>query len=89
MALPQLDPEEQRVLGVLLEKQVTVPATYPMTLAAVRTGCKTRLQASEHLPCPHPLADGQQAVGRETTGGRRGHNRFAAGQRVNRGGHSE
>ena len=30
---------EQRVLGVLLEKQVTVPATYPMTLAAVRTGC--------------------------------------------------
>jgi uncharacterized protein YceH (UPF0502 family) len=39
VALPQLDAEEQRVLGVLLEKQVTVPATYPMTLAAVRTGC--------------------------------------------------
>src|SRR4051812_39305073 len=37
--LPDLDAEEQRVLGVLLEKQVTVPATYPMTLAAVRTGC--------------------------------------------------
>jgi len=34
-----LSPEEQRLLGVLLEKQVTVPATYPMTLAAVRTGC--------------------------------------------------
>jgi len=27
------------MLGVLLEKQVTVPSTYPMTLAAVRTGC--------------------------------------------------
>ena len=39
MPLPDLDAEEQRVLGVLLEKQVTVPATYPMTLAAVRTGC--------------------------------------------------
>lgn len=38
-ALPVLDVEEQRVLGVLLEKQVTVPASYPMTLAAVRTGC--------------------------------------------------
>ena len=38
-ALPQLDAEEQRILGVLLEKQVTVPASYPMTLAAVRTGC--------------------------------------------------
>jgi uncharacterized protein YceH (UPF0502 family) len=37
--LPALDAQEQRVLGVLLEKQVTVPATYPMTLAAVRTGC--------------------------------------------------
>lgn len=39
MALPELDAEEQRVLGVLLEKQLTVPATYPLTLSAVRTGC--------------------------------------------------
>jgi uncharacterized protein YceH (UPF0502 family) len=39
VALPDLDAEEQRILGVLLEKQVTVPASYPMTLAAVRTGC--------------------------------------------------
>jgi len=38
-ALPELDAEEQRVLGVLLEKQVTVPASYPMTVAGVRTGC--------------------------------------------------
>jgi hypothetical protein len=37
--LPELTAEEQRVLGVLLEKQVTVPSTYPMTLSAVRTGC--------------------------------------------------
>src|SRR4051812_41840426 len=37
--LPDLDAEEQRILGVLLEKQVTVPASYPMTVAAVRTGC--------------------------------------------------
>ena len=35
------------MLGVLLEKQVTVPATYPMTLAAVRTGCN---QASSREP---------------------------------------
>lgn len=39
MVLPVLSAEEQRVLGVLMEKQVTVPATYPMTLTAVRTGC--------------------------------------------------
>ncbi len=47
MALPELDAEEQRILGVLLEKQVTVPATYPMTLAAVRTGCN---QSSSREP---------------------------------------
>jgi uncharacterized protein YceH (UPF0502 family) len=45
--LPELDAEEQRILGVLLEKQVTVPATYPMTLAAVRTGCN---QSSSREP---------------------------------------
>ena len=35
------------MLGVLLEKQVTVPASYPMTLAAVRTGCN---QSSSREP---------------------------------------
>ena len=35
--LPVLDPVEQRVLGCLLEKQITVPATYPLTLNALRT----------------------------------------------------
>jgi uncharacterized protein len=38
VTLPVLDAEEQRVLGVLLEKQVTVPGTYPMTVSAIRTG---------------------------------------------------
>ncbi|MFC7494905.1 MULTISPECIES: DUF480 domain-containing protein [unclassified Nocardioides] len=37
--LPVLDPEEQRVLGSLLEKQVTVPASYPLTMNALRTAC--------------------------------------------------
>ena len=37
--LPVLDPEEQRVLGSLLEKQTTVPASYPLTLNALRTAC--------------------------------------------------
>lgn len=39
MDLPVLDAREQRVLGSLLEKQVTVPASYPLTLNAVRTAC--------------------------------------------------
>jgi hypothetical protein len=37
--LPVLDAEEQRVLGALLEKERTVPATYPLTLTALRTAC--------------------------------------------------
>ena len=34
-----LDPAEQRVLGSLLEKEITVPASYPMTVNAVRMAC--------------------------------------------------
>lgn len=38
-SLPHLEPTEQRVLGALLEKQVTVPAGYPLTVNALRTAC--------------------------------------------------
>ena len=37
--LPVLDPVEQRVVGSLLEKERTVPASYPMTLNSLRTAC--------------------------------------------------
>ena len=37
--LPQLDAEEQRVLGCLLEKQVTVPDSYPLSLNSLRLAC--------------------------------------------------
>lgn len=37
--LPVLDAAEQRVLGSLLEKEITVPASYPMTLNSVRIAC--------------------------------------------------
>jgi len=37
--LPQLDADEQRVLGSLMEKQVTVPATYPLTANALKSAC--------------------------------------------------
>lgn len=35
----ELDAAEQRVLGALLEKEVTVPATYPLSLNGLRTAC--------------------------------------------------
>jgi uncharacterized protein YceH (UPF0502 family) len=37
--LPVLDPDDQRILGSLLEKQTTVPASYPLTANALRTAC--------------------------------------------------
>jgi len=37
--LPVLDPDEQRILGSLLEKQTTVPGSYPLTANALRTAC--------------------------------------------------
>ncbi|MEV0287594.1 DUF480 domain-containing protein [Kribbella sp. NPDC050820] len=37
--LPVLDGEDQRVLGSLMEKQSTVPASYPLTANALRTAC--------------------------------------------------
>ncbi|MDN5569804.1 MAG: DUF480 domain-containing protein [Propionibacteriaceae bacterium] len=39
MARPVLDPAEQRVLGALMEKERTVPASYPLSLNALRTAC--------------------------------------------------
>ena len=35
----ELDAVDQRVLGSLLEKQRTVPASYPLTLNSLRTAC--------------------------------------------------
>jgi len=37
-----LDPVEQRVLGALLEKQRTVPDTYPLTLNSLVAGCNQK-----------------------------------------------
>jgi uncharacterized protein YceH (UPF0502 family) len=37
--LPVLDGVEQRVLGSLLEKEITVPGSYPMSINSVRAAC--------------------------------------------------
>lgn len=37
--LEPLTPVQLRVLGVLIEKEATVPDTYPLTLKALQTGC--------------------------------------------------
>jgi uncharacterized protein len=45
--LPVLDTAEQRVLGSLLEKEITVPASYPMSVNAVCAACN---QSSNREP---------------------------------------
>ena len=42
MSLPTLSLLETRVLGVLIEKQHTVPDTYPLTLNALLAGCNQK-----------------------------------------------
>ncbi len=42
MTLPTLSLLETRVLGVLVEKQHTVPDTYPLTLNALVSGCNQK-----------------------------------------------
>lgn len=37
--IPTVDSVEARILGVLVEKQMTTPDTYPLTLAGVLAGC--------------------------------------------------
>ena len=54
-----LDAVDQRVLGSLLEKQRTVPASYPMTLNALQTACN---QSSSR----DPVVDYDQSLLTET-----------------------
>ena len=37
-----LDRLEQRIIGVLIEKQLTVPDTYPLTQNALIAGCNQK-----------------------------------------------
>ena len=45
-ALPLLSPVEARVLGVLVEKQLTTPDYYPLTLNAILAGCNQKTSRS-------------------------------------------
>ena len=52
--LPTLSLLETRVLGVLVEKQHTVPDTYPLTLNALVAGCNQKTSR-------HPILDATEA----------------------------
>jgi uncharacterized protein YceH (UPF0502 family) len=74
--LPLLSLLETRVLGVLVEKQHTVPDTYPLTLNALTAGCNQRSSRDPVLNASD--AEAQMAIDRlkslslvvESSGGR-------------------
>lgn len=73
-ALMDLSPAEIRVLGCLLEKQVTTPDTYPLTLNSLRLACN---QATNR----DPVVDYDDAILRDALRRleRRGYIRLASG----------
>lgn len=76
MSVPPLTLLETRVLGVLVEKQRTVPDTYPLTLNALVAGCTQKTSRDPVIDATE--ADVQTAVDRlrqlslvvESSGGR-------------------
>ncbi len=42
MNIPELNPEETRVMGCLLEKSVVTPDQYPLTLNALTNACNQK-----------------------------------------------
>src|SRR5258708_2574318 len=64
---PQLPPitsltrAQRRVLGTMIEKALTVPESYPLTLKALTTGCNQK-------SARHPLTNYQEADVEETLG---------------------
>ena len=59
-ALPILSPVEARVLGVLVEKQRTVPDTYPLSLNAIVAGCNQKTSREPIMSVSD--ADAQAAI---------------------------
>ena len=49
LGMPTLTPDEIRVLGVLVEKALTTPAQYPLSLNAVVVGCSQKNNRSPVL----------------------------------------
>jgi uncharacterized protein len=75
-ALPALSLLETRVLGVLLEKERTVPDTYPLTLNALTAGCNQKTSRDPILHASDEEVQGAidhlkgLAMVMETSGGR-------------------
>ena len=59
--LTSLSPAQRRVLGTMIEKALTVPESYPLTLKSLMTGCNQK-------SARHPLTNYVEADVEETLG---------------------
>jgi uncharacterized protein YceH (UPF0502 family) len=82
-ALPALSLIETRVLGVLVEKQHTVPDAYPMTLNALVSGCNQKTSRN-------PVMEASEAEVQSTIDSLKGYNLVieTSGGRVSRYAHN-
>ena len=82
-ALPALTLLETRVLGVLVEKQHTVPDAYPLTLNALISGCNQKTSRN-------PLMEATESEVRSTIDSLKGYNLVieSSGGRVERYAHN-
>ena len=62
--ITSLTPAQRRVLGTMIEKALTVPESYPLTLKALTTGCNQK-------SARHPLTNYHEDEVEETIGGLR------------------
>jgi uncharacterized protein len=60
-AITSLSSAQRRVLGTMIEKALTVPESYPLTLKALTTGCNQK-------SARHPITNYQEADVEETLG---------------------
>src|SRR5260221_12412980 len=70
--ITSLSPAQRRVLGTMIEKALTVPESYPLTLKALTTGCNQK-------SARHPLTNYDEAEVEETVGRLREMGRAAVG----------
>ncbi|RYF78938.1 MAG: DUF480 domain-containing protein [Comamonadaceae bacterium] len=76
MSLPILSPAEARVLGVLIEKQRTVPDSYPLTLNSLLSGCNQKTSRNPVLELSEAQVQDaldslrRQSLADESSGGR-------------------
>ena len=58
----ELTPPEARVIGCLLEKEITTPAQYPLSLSALTTACNQKRSREPVMQLRETMGDRPRAL---------------------------